>query len=88
MKNKIVKTKQKKTIKNKVQFSARQLEIIRLIFAGYTSKEISAKLFLSTRTVEEHRDNILEKTNSRNIAQLALYVIQHNLIDLNNNNPA
>lgn len=77
------KTNAKKTDNNKVHFSSRQIEIISLLFAGYTNKEISTKLFLSTRTVEDHRKNVLEKTNSRNIAQFALYVIQHNLIDLN-----
>jgi len=78
------KSKYKATLINRIKISKRELEVINLIFAGYTNKEISTKLFISSRTVEAHRDKVLQKTNSRNIAQFALYAMQHNLIHIPN----
>jgi DNA-binding NarL/FixJ family response regulator len=76
-----------KKIKNKVnsippvKFSKRELEVIKLLFQGYTNKEISTKLHISTRTVEVHRVKVLKKTNSRNIAHFATYAMQNEVID-------
>ncbi len=77
------KIRNKVNSKSKVIFSKRELEIIKLLLQGYTNKEISTKLNISTRTVEVHRDNVLKKTNSRNIAHFAVYAVQHGLIDFN-----
>ena len=50
--------------------SAREQEILRLIADGLTTAQIAEKLFTSPRTVETHRQNILEKTGARNTAAL------------------
>ncbi|MBL7853222.1 MAG: response regulator [Cyclobacteriaceae bacterium] len=53
-----------------LNFSARELEIVQLLAAGLTSREIGTHLNLSTDTVDEHRQRILQKTNTRNVAEL------------------
>jgi DNA-binding NarL/FixJ family response regulator len=59
----------------------REREILQLICAEYTTGEIAEKLFLSTRTVEGHRNNMLEKTGLRNTAGLVLYAVRHGLLE-------
>ncbi len=46
----------------------REKEVLRLIAAEYTTKEIAHELFLSTHTVVSHRKNILHKMEVRNVA--------------------
>lgn len=49
-----------------MKLTKRQLQIVKLIAKGMSSKEIAQQLGLSNRTVEVHRYNILRKTNSKN----------------------
>jgi two-component system, NarL family, response regulator LiaR len=60
----------------------RELEILQLIAQGCTNQEISDKLFISVRTVEGHKANLLVKTNSKNIVVLVIHAIQAKLITL------
>lgn len=60
--------------------SKRELEVLQLIAEGYTNGEIADKLFNSKRTIETHRQNLLEKTKSRNTASLIKYAIQNGII--------
>ena len=59
--------------------SARELEVARLVAAGRSSKEIASDLDLSTRTVEKHRANIMEKLGVREVASLVRWVLQNGL---------
>ncbi|WP_431242775.1 response regulator [Flavobacterium sp. P21] len=59
--------------------SPREIEILRLICQQKTTSEIAEHLFLSPRTVEGHRNNLLLKTESRNIAGLVVYAIQNEI---------
>ncbi|MBC8984198.1 response regulator transcription factor [Pedobacter sp. N36a] len=61
-------------------FSEREIEILTLIAEGLTNSEISEKLFISKRTVEGHRQGLIEKTGSRNTAALIHYAILNGLI--------
>ncbi|MFD2247371.1 response regulator transcription factor [Pontibacter ruber] len=61
--------------------SKREMEVLALIAEGYTNAEIADKLFTSKRTVETHRQNLLEKTNSKNTATLIKYALQRGLIN-------
>jgi DNA-binding NarL/FixJ family response regulator len=54
--------------------SLREIEIIKLIKEGLSSKEIAAKLNLSYRTVEVHRHNILKKLKLNNTAALINFI--------------
>lgn len=48
----------------------------------YTNKEIAAKLFISTKTVEAHKANIVRKLKLETRADLVRYAIHHHLIDI------
>ncbi|UKM65560.1 response regulator transcription factor [Flavobacteriaceae bacterium GSB9] len=60
--------------------SKKEKEVLNLISEGYTTKEIAAKLFVSTRTIETHRANILKKLEVKNTAELIKKAAQINLI--------
>jgi PAS domain S-box-containing protein len=68
--------------KNKVNLSKREKEILELICKGMTNIEIAAKLFISNRTVDNHRANLLEKTETRNTAELVSFSFIHHLISV------
>jgi DNA-binding NarL/FixJ family response regulator len=70
----------KKQIKE--ELSTREIEVLKLICDELSTKEIADKLYISTRTVEGHRNKILEKTFSKNVAGLVIYAIEHGLIDV------
>ncbi|MEA4935485.1 MAG: response regulator transcription factor [Paludibacter sp.] len=53
--------------------TVRELEILKLIMQEYTSEEIARKLFISKKTVDQHRANILEKTGCRNTIALVKF---------------
>ena len=61
----------------------RELEILQLICLEYTNGEIAEKLFLSGRTVEGHRNNMLCKTGSRNTAGLVVFALKNKIVSLN-----
>ena len=60
--------------------SEREIEVLHLICKGFSNQEIADKLFLSKRTVDKHRANILEKTGSRNTASMVMYAIKNKII--------
>lgn len=60
-----------------VKLSSREIDIARLILSGCTNTEISEKLFISIRTAETHRKNILAKLNLKNTASLVKYLIEN-----------
>ena len=62
--------------------SKREKEILELICDQFTTSEIAKKLFISPRTVDGHRNNLLLKTGSKNLAGLVIYGIQKKLIEL------
>jgi DNA-binding CsgD family transcriptional regulator len=59
----------------------REQEILKLIAQGYSTPEIASKLFISRRTVEFHRSNLLGKTHTRNTADLVRLALQKNLVN-------
>lgn len=61
--------------------STRELEVLELISQQYTTREIAEKLFVSTKTIEAHKSNLLLKTGVRNTPELIIYAIQNQLID-------
>lgn len=62
--------------------SERETDVLLGICQGLSTQEIADKLFLSKRTVDSHRANILEKTGSNNTASLVVYAIKHNLVEI------
>lgn len=65
-----------------IQLTRREEEILGLICQQFTSEEIGEKLFISVKTVNGHRNNLLEKTNARNTAGLVIFAMKNNLVDL------
>jgi DNA-binding NarL/FixJ family response regulator len=58
----------------------RELEVLKLIAEAYTSKQIADALFISIKTVERHRQNILDKLGMRDRVELTRYAIRRGLI--------
>ena len=58
----------------------RETEIIKLIAEGFSNKEIGSKLFISHRTVDTHRTNLMKKLDVSNIAGLISYAIRNGLV--------
>lgn len=67
---------------DKKLLSKREIDVLELICEQYTTAEIADKLFISPRTVEGHRNNLLLKTHSKNVAGLVIYGIQKKLIEI------
>ncbi len=61
--------------------TARETQIVALIAAGNTSREIAEQLTISTKTVERHRDNLMAKLDIHNRAELTRYAIRHGIAD-------
>jgi len=64
------------------ELSEREVEILLLICSGLSNQKIGDQLFISKRTVEKHRANILCKTNCKNTAGLVIYAIRNQLINM------
>jgi DNA-binding NarL/FixJ family response regulator len=62
--------------------SKRETEILFKICEGLSNQEIADTLFISKRTVDKHRANLLGKTNSKNTASLILFAIRNKLIEI------
>lgn len=62
-----------------IEFTPRELDVLRLIMDEKTTSEIASELGISSYTVEGHRKNLLQKTNSKNVVGLIKYTLVHNL---------
>ena len=70
---------QKKQAGDEPALSKREKEILYLLFKENSNKEIANQLYISLRTVETHKRNIMEKTGAKNLAGLVKYAIRHSL---------
>jgi len=66
------------------ELSSREKEILQLIAEGHSSKEIAERLFLSSKTVDAHRKNIMDKLNLHSISELTKYALKTGLTSLDN----
>lgn len=66
---------------NEMVLSDREKEVLHLIIKEKSNKEIADELFISVRTVDAHKRNLLDKTGSKNVAGLVLYAIDRQLFD-------
>lgn len=64
------------------EISERELEILYHVCLGLSNQEIADKLFISKRTVDKHRANLLSKTGCRNTAALVMYAIKNKMIEV------
>ncbi|HOU95198.1 MAG TPA: response regulator transcription factor [Bacteroidales bacterium] len=80
--NVIQKIKHRETETKAARLSKREKEILLKICEGLSNQEIADTLFISKRTVDKHRANLLAKTNSKNTASLILYAIKNKIIEI------
>jgi DNA-binding NarL/FixJ family response regulator len=64
-----------------IELTARETETLSLIADGLTNQEIADRLFTSKRTIENYRQSLIEKTNTRNTASLIRFAILHGLVN-------
>ena len=62
--------------------SKREIEILIMFAEGFINKEIADRLFISIRTVESHKNHIMQKLNLKTQVELVKYAIRHNLINI------
>ena len=62
------------------RLTSRENEVVTLVAQGLTSKEIAEKFYLSIKTVEKHRANIMEKLDLKGVADLVRFAIKSGLI--------
>ncbi len=67
-------------VSNNIEFSSREIEILHLVAEGLTNAEMSDKLFISKRTIEGHRQSLIEKTGSRNTAALIRFAVLSGIV--------
>ncbi len=63
-----------------ISLTNREVEVIKLIAEGYTTKQIAQKLFLSFHTIVTHRKNIFRKLQVRSSSELVLYAIRQGIL--------
>jgi DNA-binding NarL/FixJ family response regulator len=64
------------------QFTPRETEVLQLLAKGFNTEEITAKLYISKRTVEGYRTKLLQKTDSNNTINLIIFALRNKLIIL------
>ncbi|MCH8330714.1 MAG: response regulator transcription factor [Bacteroidetes bacterium] len=62
------------------KLTRRELQILKFICREHTNKEIGEKLYISSRTVEGYRQQLLEKTGARNTAGLVMFAMKNLLV--------
>ncbi len=62
--------------------SSRELEVLKLFAKSFTNKEIADRLFISVRTVESHKNNIMRKINLKTTVDMVKFAIRNNMTDL------
>lgn len=67
---------------DKIKLTRRELEVLNLVAQGLSNTEIADKLFISKRTVDGHKANLIQKTGSKNIVDLLIYSIKNNIITI------
>ena len=65
-----------------IQLTKREIEILELIGEGLSNNEIADKLFISVRTVDTHKNNLISKTGSKNVVSLLIYAIKNKIINI------
>jgi len=74
------KKRQKPNVNGKVNVTERELEVLKHICDGLTNSEIADKVYLSQRTIEGYRQKLIEKTGTRNTAELVAWAFKSGLM--------
>lgn len=74
--------KQKAPAEQKIDLTKRELEVLKLICEGLSNSQIADKLFISLRTVEGHKSNLISKTGVKNSISLVMYALKNKLVEV------
>jgi two-component system response regulator DegU len=77
---KATKSEKRSPMLRNVVFSEKELKIIRLICLELTNRQIADKLFVSVRTIDGHKQRILQKTKAKNVIGIVVYAHKHHLL--------
>jgi two-component system response regulator NreC len=75
-------SKGEKIAKQNKDLSKREVEVLKLITSGMSNRDIADKLFISIRTVDAHRNHIMQKLSLKSTAELVKYAIKEQIIEL------
>ena len=78
----LVQSKGKKQSSDPANLTDREVEVLELICKQLTNQQIADQLYISIRTVDAHRRNLLQKTDAKNTAGLVTYAIRHDIVDI------
>ena len=67
---------------DEMPLTKREIEVLQLVCQQMTTGEIAEKLFISMKTVDGHRNNLLQKTHSKNVAGLVMYALKKGLVEI------
>jgi DNA-binding NarL/FixJ family response regulator len=68
-------------VKKSIELTSREAEVLQLIAEGFSNKQIAAELCISIKTVEKHRQQVMNKLNIHDVAGLTRYAINRGLIE-------
>jgi DNA-binding NarL/FixJ family response regulator len=68
-------------VKKSIELTSREAEVLQLIAEGFSNKQIAAELCISIKTVEKHRQQVMNKLNIHDVAGLTRYAISKGLIE-------
>lgn len=74
--------KKSESKQNSMSLTDRELDILKYICKGFSNKEIAEELFISPKTVDNHRTSLLAKTQAKNTAHLVMIAIKEELVNL------
>jgi DNA-binding NarL/FixJ family response regulator len=66
----------------KIEFSDKELQVIKMLCKQYTSKDIADKMGLSFRTVEGYRFDLQKKLKAKNVVGIVIYAIKNGLVKI------
>jgi len=82
LKNYLKRYKTEHTLIDNKTLTQREIEILKLAALGTTNKEIADKLFISIKTVDCHKNNIMQKLKLKNTAEMILFAIKNKMIEV------
>jgi DNA-binding NarL/FixJ family response regulator len=82
LKSYIRKIKVEQNLMENKELTQREMEILKHIASGLSNKEIGEKLFISTKTVDAHKNHIMQKLKLKNTAEVVLYAIKNKIIEV------
>jgi DNA-binding NarL/FixJ family response regulator len=81
-KNTITRKQEEKEKTNLPRLTKRELEIVGLMCKGFNKKEIAERLYISERTVEKHKENLMMKTGTNNSVSLVVFALRNKFAEV------